>query len=207
MVALAALLLSLTQTPSLSPADFFPDKAGLVLTYKDSEMSEPMIRRVLPTAKKGGLDLIPIETSLGGRPSNNLIYYRVDEDGVYMVWMDPKGRPLEDQQPLFLWGKGNGKWNFSGFTQVATVLEPLNLTGETRPGGIRDVLGNKVETIVVKLDAVISMVANELRTHQELVLAKGIGIIEEQDTSIFGKKKLRRKLTLVTLKNPEEHKD
>lgn len=72
---------------------------------------------------------------------------------------------------------------------------------------MRTVLGNKVETIVVKLDAIVSSGPAEIRSHQELVLAKGIGIIEEQDTTTYAEKKLRRSLKLVTFTIPEEHKD
>lgn len=128
MPALGALLL-LAGLSTSKPADFFPDTPGLRLTYKDSAMVEPMIRTVLPSVVKDGMTLIPMETSLGGRRSNDIINYRVDDEGVYMVWMDPKGHPLTQQQPLFLWSRGNGKWNFEGYTQVATVLEPLTLKG------------------------------------------------------------------------------
>ena len=206
MVALTALAVFAVQA-SHKPADFFPDTAGMVLTYKDDSMTEPMIRTIKPSVVKDGMTLIPVETVIGVRRLSDPINYRVDDEGVYMVWLDPKGHPLQNQQPLFLWPKSSDKWAFDGATQVVTGLESLSLKGETHSGGIREVLGNKVETIVVKLDAVVAQGPNEIRNHQELVLAKGIGIVEEQESVFYAKKKYHHTLKLVNVKMPEEHKD
>lgn len=206
MVALLALSIALAGTPG-TPGDYFPQVPGLELTYKDSQTPEAMIRTVLPPEVKDGLTLVPVETRLSGRPRASSIYYRVDADGVYMVWLDKKQHPLKDQQPLFLWQKGNGKWSFEGATQVYGDFQPLSLKGETLPGGLKTVLGNKVETIIVKLDAVVSLGATDIRSHQDLILAKGIGIVEEQETTVYGNKKLRHTLSLVSMKLPEERKD
>ena len=206
MVALVALFLGLHQSAG-KPSDYFPDTPGTVLTYKDDTMAQPMIRTILPSINKEGMTLIPIETMIGTHKLADPIYYRIDDEGVYMVWLDSKGHPVQNQQPLFLWRKASEKWTFQGAIQVATRLEPLDLKGETRPGGIREILGNKVETIVVKLDAVITDGPNEIRSHQDLVLAKGIGIVEQQETAFYAKKKLRRTLKLVSFKMSEEHKD
>jgi len=119
---------------------------------------------------------------------------------------------LTPAMPVFKFDGGPTQWTF---TEVTTIQGPAGedpikgdetaIVASAKPGPLREVLGKKVETILVHAE--IELGVGELAKHQieNSVYGKGIGLIESTiKTTTPGKKTEETKTTLIGMEQKRE---
>lgn len=201
-LAIAALSIGMATPSSMQnvvASDYFPLVAGQKRTYSDSAMSYSVIvNEVGKPEVVNDVTMIPVLTYIDGRKADE-IYYRVEPDAILIVAYGEKKVPAEPR-PLFKVGSGRQHWDYTGSMMFLNDRSPITMTGESRPGGKRKVLGKEVDTLIVKLDATIGISSEQSYTnHQEIVFGKGIGMVQMDETAVVAGKKRSHVIKLVSL--------
>jgi hypothetical protein len=186
-------LICLTAMQAMTAADYFPTTPGLVRTYEHDKAGDLLINKIGEPLDMGGATVTPITESTGAS-SGKTTYYRVEPDQVSIVAYDLK-HPMLTPMPVLKLGNGEVSWNYEGST-ASKFGERLRAFGKARSAGKRNVLGKKVDVIVVKLSAVVGEGLSGLMFDQTTVYAKGIGMVEQTTVQTLGKKTIKDKYTL-----------
>jgi len=201
MIASAALALSLLSPTASTVADYFPMNPGDEWTYEDRsennvQRSEDLVES--PILIKGRA-ATPISTRLDGAPAG-IAYHAIDGDSVLIVAFDIK-EPLEPPYPIIKCDENRrGSWTYTGETSFMNEKASLALKGSTKPGRQVELMGEKRDTIEVRLEAVISvpeMPRAGLKNTQTAIYAKGIGLVEMKEVSEVGRRRQERTRKLV----------
>lgn len=188
IVALCALA-----APALTAADFFPCQPGTHYLYDEKAIGPNSTEDIVQkTWIISGRPAIQVDTNRAGRLVN-ITYYRVDSDSLSIVAYGPSkdGKaPDALPQPTVLFKLPTGSesitWTFS--TPYVKGVDPVSGTGTAKFGGIKEYLHKKVETLDVKLVAVVGTVGPPEYITQDYTYAKGIGLVEVHSTNRVGKK-------------------
>ena len=183
----AALFLTATLQNSLSAPDFFPLKAGTVITYEDKSRGGQLQRVVSNPMDMGGVPVVPVLDKQGGRQVATT-YYRVDSDLVTVIAYDIK-HPLSPAMTLFRISGNGATWEYSGKTKVGPDGERLLAKGESKSVGLREVLGKKVESIEVKTITLMGVGMSSLKFESKAIYARGFGLVEWTEKRTLGNSK------------------
>ena len=102
-----------------------------------------------------GLNAIPITTrdSLGG---SYKAHYMVKEDAVdILLSVKVDGEAIPIMYPILKVGEKEAEWNYTGVTDFGGDPAEMALDAKSRLSGTKEVLGNKVETLEVKMTVVL----------------------------------------------------
>jgi hypothetical protein len=207
MLALvAAIVLSPAFAPPANVSDFFPLVAGSTWRYEESSGKQIMgmtedkcepkatVER-LETDKESKKEIvveakqaIPIASYSDGKKIDT-VFYEIRDDVVYLVAFGPKGL-LKDPYPVLKFGSGSNKWDYSGSTVFMGRDTQLVMKGSSKKSGVRDVLGDRLETVEVTLEVVLMPGTSiPIKKSQVAIYAKGVGLVEMRETTIVNKNK------------------
>ena len=197
IVATLAALLSVgqVQTPA---SEFFPLEQGMKWQYEytgdnagtySQEVGEPVDLNGKLTA--------PLLIKTGSKVSQTT-YYDVGSAGVYVLGHDPE-KLFEKPLPVFQINEKGAKWEFSGPSPYeGDTAAGMAITGQSKLVGLRPVLGDKKLCLEVKSETKIGLTKSTATTfEQTLVYAKGVGLVEFEETIRSGKKTIKRKVKLI----------
>lgn len=182
------------QTPTA--ADFFPTVPGTVRTY-EQKGGGALINTIGKPLDMGGASAIPI-TESPGAGAGKTTYYRVEADQVTIIAYDLKS-PLPTPLPVLRIGTGKVAWDFQGKTATGAAGERLLARGEAHLAGTRNILGKRVDVLVVYLRAAIGMGASGYTFEQTTTYGKGLGIVEQKTKFTLGKKSSESDYKLVSV--------
>jgi len=191
---LTLLCMAVIQGPSA--ADFFPVAPGTVRIYEDKAGST-LTNTIGKLLDSGGVATVPITESIGGE-AGKTTYYRVDADQVCIVAYDPKN-PLPMPMPIFKLGTGKVAWDYQGKTATGVSGERLLAHGESHLAGQRNVLGKKVDILVVSLAAAIGVGMSGYTFEQTTTYGKGLGIVEQKTKVKLGKRTTETGYKIVSI--------
>ena len=177
-------------------ADFFPTVPGTVRTY-EQKGGEGLINTIGKPLDMGGASAIPI-TESPGAGAGKTTYYRVEADSVTIIAYDLKA-PLPTPLPVLKVGVGKVTWDFQGKTATGATGERMLARGESHLAGVRNILGKKVEVLVVYLRAAIGVGVSGYTFEQTTTYGKGIGIVEQKTKFTLGKKSNESDYKLVSI--------
>jgi len=201
---IALIAISQSTAVTATVAEYFPMNPGDEWTYeekagKSGAVSVDAVGSAVPIA---GSPAIPISTRLDGQPSG-VAYHRIVGDSVMIVAFEID-KPLDPPYPILKCDSDRrGTWEYNGRTSFMGEFANLTLKGSTKPGPMMDVLGTKMETIEVRLDAVVSVpeLPNAGVKNQQIAFyAKGIGLVELRETSQVKNRREERTRKLVSYK-------
>jgi hypothetical protein len=201
MLSALSLVLALTAAPP-APAEFFPVAPGTTWTYEEvaGDARLTFTERALAVVRIGEREAHPIE-STGAGGIRQVTYYAFEGDSVLMLGSDPK-RPLAEPYAILRVGERTVRWTFTGSTPFFRDPSPLELRGEASLRGERTVLGRRVRTLQVILDATVGRGETSVHNRQVAVYGRGIGLIELRETARIGKNKYERVRRLVGFETP-----
>lgn len=180
--------------PLATAADFFPLTPGTTWTYQISgDFSGSVLQKALePTEIEGQSEPLPaLSVSSQGKVVST-VFYQAKSQGVYVLGTDPS-KLYATPQPVFEFGDKGTKWTFNGPSPYENdKASTLRMTGQSKAIGMRDVLGVKRECIEVKTETKIGH-SDEASTtvKRTSIYAKGVGLVETQETSQFGKRQTK----------------
>lgn len=218
---LAATLL--IQTP-LDVSDYFPFREGTVRLYEEEMTArgkkynikiietvgkEVTIKRfekyIDPDDKENPEKYRPIEekafevlTSLDG---DNPVptYYQVRDNRVFIAGVE-EGKLLPRVYPIFAVGDDPENWIFSGEISVMGAPAPTIIEGTTRSRKDYKFDGKEYPAVETVLSYRINFGTGlEAVSEQKSVYAKGIGLVEYEETGKMGSNSTHRKRKLVKL--------
>jgi hypothetical protein len=193
LLAAAALV-----APAESAGDFFPLVPGTKWTYVEEGrfLQSRFQDEVMPPVDIEGGPAFPVVT----KQDNTVIetvYYRATPSAILIVAYDPKN-PLPEPRPVFKFGQGRQKWEFSGATPFMGGPVPLKMKGESAVVGRRKALDRDAECIEVKLEAELEAAQGAIiRSRQTALYAKGIGLVQMHEKTTIAKQNQERKMRLI----------
>ena len=201
---MTSILIGLTLLKSETLKDFFPSIPGTHLSYTETGPDgRPVLTvdEVGPPTTSLGQVTVPIFTYSGSIKTSSA-YYRVDDDGIYLVASD-HADPLKSPMPLVKYESGKGDWDFVSVMGKGESAEQMRVHGTAKFLGQRTILDRKVDVIEVKLAARTGGGKVLLEDDQTFLYAKGMGMVELVSSSKFGKQKIQRKLRLTKIEVPK----
>jgi hypothetical protein len=170
---------------------------GTVWVYQDVVDGLATVRtdRVGNPLPVGGANAVPIVSIVRGQVDGST-FYRVEGDIVWVVAFD-QNRPLDRPYPALKVGSRRVGWQHTGPTQWMGAPDVISIKGSSRPGGQRDVLGAKRETLEVTVEAQVGPEGLNLKSKQRSVYARGVGLVSTEETITVNKNKSHRKTTLL----------
>ncbi len=202
---IASLALAATWLQSESAADYFPTKPGTSWTYENKGEDAGRTRDIAKgKVKVGELDAEAIETRQGQVVLMST-FYRVANDGVWIVAFDPK-MPLDEPYPLFMMPTDKpAEWTFNGRTQYVNDFVPLKMRGKATRIRSKKVFGEEKPCIEVILEASVEAAADVVvRTTQKMVYAKGIGMVSMSSKTLISKNTISRDTQLIEFEAPKQ---
>ena len=188
-------------TFGLTAADFFPLPEGRKSTYEEKSVTYSVTTDVVGKEEEIGQQRGIQVTTFQNNKAISHAYYRVDADAVYLLAY-AKENPLPTPMPLFKLGTKKTTWEFGGVTGVREGSEGMKLKGESELKGVQEVLGQKVEVLLVKITAEVGFGASKEIVEQQATYAKGIGLVELTSKTRVGKRSADSSLKLVKVESP-----
>jgi hypothetical protein len=193
LAALAATLLSASASEA---AAFFPLVPGTKWHYEEiGGGARIYVDEVGAAVEVDGRPAFPVVSSQGAQKES--VFYRVESDSVNIVAYEQKD-PLPSPRPVLKVGSGRTRWTYVGETPLFRSPVVLRMTGESNRRGTREVLGQRVDVLEVKLDAKMEADAGTtIEVVQVAIYGRGIGLIEMTETGKVGANSSRRTLKLI----------
>lgn len=137
----------------------------------------------------------------GGKPE--LTFYQYNGRNVQIASVQP-GVLLDQPYPILAVGRNPEIWLFSGFIPVMGAPAQAVIEGESRPTKDYKFLGKTYPAIQVTTKYVINLEVGEpATTSQKSIYAKGIGLVEFEETGKIGKDVTKRKRKLTRIHIPD----
>lgn len=197
-LALAATLLPGTHSGfEVQASAYFPLTPGLKLTYTDTVQGGSRMEQVVGEQVTLGETLAtPVSKFRNGHKVDE-VFYKASGDEIQIIAYDSK-HILPEPRTLFKVGPGKTQWTYQGTTLIVKENVPIDIKGESHSGGIRKILGKPVETLVVTLDATMGHPGvDAYYDKQEIIFAKGMGIVQLDETVTITNQKHARHMKLV----------
>ncbi|MEZ0327859.1 MAG: hypothetical protein ACAH95_18335 [Fimbriimonas sp.] len=185
----------------LTAGDFFPLTEGRKSTYEEKSLTYSVTTDVVGKEEEIGRQKGIHVTTYQGAKDISHAFYRVDTDAVYLLAY-AKENPLPTPMPLFKLGTKKTTWEFGGITGVKDGSEGMQIKGESELKGLKEVLGEKVEVLQVKITAEVGSGASKEIVEQQATYAKGIGLVELTSKTRIGKRSAESSLKLVKVESP-----
>lgn len=212
--------LALFAAVALDQCEFFPLIPGSVFTYEEKigKQIYAISQKVgQPETTKSGKQVITMETDSGtGEPE--LIRYLVTPDTVslYNEFVQKKTEVARTEEgattptepvaaagpqevrhvqiyPVLKATKSKESWSYVGKTELLGEATSLNLLGNSKYLGVRNVLGQKREVLQVELKMVVGAGSGPAILSESVSLyAKGLGLYELKETNRIGTRKAER---------------
>jgi hypothetical protein len=160
-------------------------------------------------------------------------YYRADDTSVMIVgYAEDRraatpivGQPIDltkndrknvlmsliPAMPLFKYDGGATTWSYTEIPKIQgpvgeepIVRDETAIVGSAKPGPIREILGRKVETIVVHTDIELGTGKLQRKQSETSVYGRGIGLIETVIKTISEKKATEFRTTLIGIEEKRE---
>jgi hypothetical protein len=197
MIALATLA-AVCSLGQVSATEFFPMEAGMKWTYENTgdggglysqEVGEPV--------DVGGKLASPLLIKVGSKIIQTT-FYDVTSSGVYVLGSDPKKFSVKPQ-PVFQIDARGSKWEYVGPSPYEDDKESgMTMKGQSKLVGLRPALGEKRECLEVKVETKIGLSqATATLFKQTFLYAKGIGLVEMDQTAQSGKRTVVTKVKLL----------
>lgn len=218
VLALAILSPTLPQT---AVSDFFPVKPGSKWVYEETmkQAKRPTSTRTYTDSvgeieEVAGLKAVPL-TTRDSQGSSDKVHYVMRDDSVdILMTFEVDGETVPLMYPVLKTSsERETSWNYAGKTDFAGDPVDMILNATSRPSGTKEVLGQKVETLEVKMDVVINIIPEDafsslqgstVQTEQVATYAKGIGLVEVKEKIKIGKNTMERTRKLVSYSIPSQ---
>ncbi|RYG27219.1 hypothetical protein EON82_00025 [bacterium] len=113
--------------------------------------------------------------------------------------------------PVFKYDGGPTTWTYAEVPKIQgpsgeepVVRDETAIAGSVKPGPLREVLGRKVETIVVRADIEIGLGKLQKKQMETSVYGRGIGLIETTIKTTFENRSSETKTTLIGIEEKRE---
>jgi len=199
---LAAVAICLA-APAFDAADYFPLVPGMKWSYEaKGDVFGAFEIQVTEPVDIAGVATPHVLVMEQGKVSQQT-FYNVDAASVSVVGSDPK-KPLKDPYPIFRIGEKPTEWEYVGPSPYDDdTSASMHLTGSARKIGARDVLGVRRDCIEVKSEAKIGLSVQTATIFKNTsIYAKGVGLVEAQDSAQSGKKTIKKTVKLVKFEVP-----
>jgi hypothetical protein len=181
-------------------ADFFPLPEGRRATYEEKSLTFSVTTDVIgKTVTINHMEAVQV-TTLQNSKEISFAFYKVDNDAVWLVAYS-KENPLPTPMPIFKIGEKKTTWEYAGITGIKEGAEGMHLKGESQLKPARDVLGQKVECLEVKITATVGGGASREIVEQVATYGKGIGLVELTSKTRVGKRSVDSSLKLIKVEN------
>lgn len=177
--------------------DYFPLVKGAKWTYADtSTTAVTYTDEVSEVTKILEEPAVCITTKIEGKLAGTA-YYRVAGDTIFVVAYDPLS-PIQAPHPVLKVAGRPITWEYKGAVPSGGHNMPLEFKATCKPVGERKVLEKQVACIEVHMDATVLEPGNiKVRMVQDIVYAKGVGMVEMRETTTIGKVKTERTVRLI----------
>lgn len=189
--------------PPAAASEYFPLEPGTKWSYESSgDIAGAYDQEVGTAVEVGGESRAPIIVIERGKIAGQT-FYQVTDSAVLVLGNDPK-KLLKKPQPVFQIGLKEVKWDFVGDSPYEDDKgATIHIIGQSKPVGMRTVLGTKRECLEVKTENRIGMSDATATVYKQVsTYAKGVGLVEMQETIQFGKKLGKRTIKLTKFEAP-----
>lgn len=179
-------------------AAFFPTAAGTSWTFETEAEGTKVTSKMTAGSPitVGDAEAVPFVTKVLSQTVET-IFYRVTEDSVLVVAYDPKA-PFASPRPVLKYAEKGAVWTIETEEQGM----PLKMSCTTAKRRSRKVLDQTVETLELKVDAVLGAGDLTMEMKQTAVYGRGVGLVEIQEERKVGKTKHKRSIRLVQYEPP-----
>lgn len=179
---------------------FFPTNPGATWEFEETRTSGRDRRTILFTDRVKGIVLVDDEPALqietvshrlGGSQTEST-FYRLTQDAVYILGYSPTDL-VSNPYPILKSPERNTTWRHSGTIVTGGDQVPMLMSATLRRTGIRNVLGQRRETVeVVKKFDIQYLPSVVVTSTQTSRYAEGIGLYEFREEGRSGETRVRR---------------
>lgn len=179
-----------------SAADYFPMEPGMKWTYETTG-GGAYAQEISASTDVDGKLVTLVQIKIKGKVVQST-FYQTSSTGLYVLGHDVN-KLFDKPQPVFLLSAKGASWEHSGPSPYEDDVESgIKLTGRSKLIGIKTYLGEKRECLEVKTEAKIGLTESTATTFKTTAIyAKGVGMVEMDETAQRGKTTNKRKVTLV----------
>ncbi len=201
VLALIAASALTTQNPA---TDYFPLQPGMRWTYECSgSVVGSYNQEIGASTDIDGKQVTLVHIKERGKTTQTT-FYEASENGVYILGHDAK-KLFEKPQPVFILSQKGAEWTHNAPSPYDDDPSAgINLKGRSKFIGTKTYLGTKRECIEVKTEAKIGLTGTTATTfNTTTIYAKGIGMVEMQETAKIGKTSTQRKIVISKFELPQ----
>ncbi|HVT13373.1 MAG TPA: hypothetical protein VHE55_13990 [Fimbriimonadaceae bacterium] len=189
--------------------DYFPLAEGTKWTYQD-ENGLQLIQQAGKQIDIGkGKMATPVSQSASGQSLGSNLY-AIDGDTAFLYGMIDPGKAQKDMnllrepEPVLKVAEGKAEWQYIG--ELATGAGPVlvQIHSDSNKGPKRKIFDHEVETIVVHA---FTRYGNDpkvgVEVRQDMIYAKGIGMVETTEATKAQGKTVKKMLKLVKFEPPQ----
>jgi hypothetical protein len=196
MIVASIALALIAQTPV---ADFFPLQPGMSWTYEITGDRPSVDRQKVGAPIEAAGKMIPPVLILAetGKTLQTTFYERTDT-GVFVLGHDAKNLFLKPQ-PVFQFDPKGANWEFEGPSPYEDDKESgMKMVGQSKLIGQRSYLGEQRDCLEVKTETKIGLTVSTATTFkQTAIYAKGLGMVEMDESAQQGRRTTRRKVKII----------
>lgn len=189
--------------------DYFPLAEGTRWTYQD-ENGQQMIQEAGKPVDIGKKETaIPIVQMADGRKLGSSLY-AIDGDTVWLCGTlsagssKPEMDLLREREPVLKVGSGKADWKYVGELPTGAGPVLVQIQADSKTGPKRKIFDHEVETVVVHA---FTRYGNDAKlgveVRQDMVYAKGIGMIETIEATKAQGQTVKKMLKLVKFEPPQ----
>jgi hypothetical protein len=211
ILCLAAVIIQGATSPNVS--DFFPTAVGTIWTYEESTNLKSTYRdQVIEPVIVEGVPMITIVTTIPAQPPPSKVgeqklgmtHYRIVGDTVFAAAFETK-MVLANPHPVLKIQSGSVTWEYKGVTPLSNVLLPMEFKATSSWKPKQALFGEERECIQVVMNATIKEAGGFVTTtvHQVSTYAKGLGMVEMVETSMYNRQQSSRSVKLLKFESPK----
>lgn len=179
-------------------SDFFPMEPGMKWTYESSgSASGSYSQEIGASTDVDGKMVTLVQIKVKSKTVQST-FYETTLNGLYVLGHDAK-KLFEKPQPVFILAAKGANWEYSGPSPYEDDDSGgMKLTGQSKAIGSRLYLGEKRDCMEVRTEAKIGLTGSTATTFKTTTIyAKGIGMVEMDETAQNGKTTNKRKVMLT----------
>lgn len=188
--------------------DYFPLVEGTKWTYEDESGQQMTQQAGKPLDIGKNRTATPIAQMAGGRKLGSSLY-AVDADTIWLYGtMSGTSKPeidlLREPQPVLKVGAGKAEWKYVGELPTGAGPVLVQIQADSKAGPKRKIFDREVETVVVHA---FTRYGNDAKlgveVRQDMIYAKGIGMIETIEATKAQGQTVKKMLKLVKFEPPQ----
>lgn len=199
-----ALIAGSALLPQSTAADFFPMDPGMKWTYESTGNSAGgYTQEVSASTDIDGKVVTLVQIRVKGKVVQST-FYQTSTNGLYVLGHDAN-KLFDKPQPVYVVAAKGATWEHTGPSPYEDDVESgIKLTGRSKLIGEKTYLGLKRECLEVKTEARIGLTSSTATTFKTTAIyAKGIGMVEMEETAQLGKTTNKRKVTLLKFESAQ----